>query len=215
MTRFKDRDDAGRSLARALFDYRNSDAVVLGIPRGGVPVAYRVASELGMPLDVIIVRKLGVPGQPEVAMGAVGEDGVLIVNQDVLAAVSVSEAELAREVADERREVVDRAGRLRGDAQPQPLTGRTAIIVDDGVATGATTRAACEVARAHGASKVVLAVPVGAADTLAALRTVADDVVCLSVPRHFWAVGEAYEDFSQVPDRDVVAMIERASGEHH
>jgi len=215
MTRFKDRDDAGRSLARALFDYRDSDAVVLGIPRGGVPVAYRVASELGMPLDVIIVRKLGVPGQPEVAMGAVGEDGVLIVNQDVLAAVSVSEAELAREVADERREVVDRAGRLRGDAQPQPLTGRTAIIVDDGVATGATTRAACEVARAHGASKVVLAVPVGAADTLAALRTVADDVVCLSVPRHFWAVGEAYEDFSQVPDRDVVAMIERASGEHH
>jgi putative phosphoribosyl transferase len=215
MTRFKDRDDAGRSLARALFDYRNSDPVVLGIPRGGVPVAYRVASELGMPLDVIIVRKLGVPGQPEVAMGAVGEDGVLIVNQDVLAAVSVSEAELAREVADERREVVDRAGRLRGDAQPQPLTGRTAIIVDDGVATGATTRAACEVARAHGASKVVLAVPVGAADTLAALRTVADDVVCLSVPRHFWAVGEAYEDFSQVPDRDVVAMIERASGEHH
>jgi putative phosphoribosyl transferase len=129
--------------------------------------------------------------------------------------VSVSEAEFAREVADERREVVDRAGRLRGDAQPQPLTGRTAIIVDDGVATGATTRAACEVARAHGASKVVLAVPVGAADTLAALRTVADDVVCLSVPRHFWAVGEAYEDFSQVPDRDVVAMIERASGEHH
>lgn len=215
MTRFKDRDDAGRSLARALFDYRNSDAVVLGIPRGGVPVAYRVASELGMPLDVIIVRKLGVPGQPEVAMGAVGEDGVLIVNQDVLAAVSVSEAEFAREVADERREVVDRAGRLRGDAPPQPLTGRTAIIVDDGVATGATTRAACEVARAHGASKVVLAVPVGAADTLAALRTVADDVVCLSVPRHFWAVGEAYEDFSQVPDRDVVAMIERASGEHH
>jgi putative phosphoribosyl transferase len=215
MTRFKDRDDAGRSLAGALFDYRDSDAVVLGIPRGGVPVANRVASELGMPLDVIIVRKLGVPGQPEVAMGAVGEDGVLIVNQDVLAAVSVSEAELAREVADERREVVDRAGRLRGDAQPQPLTGRTAIIVDDGVATGATTRAACEVARAHGASKVVLAVPVGAADTLAALRTVADDVVCLSVPRHFWAVGEAYEDFSQVPDRDVVAMIERASGEHH
>lgn len=211
MEKFTDREDAGLQLARALKGYRDSDAVVLGIPRGGVPVAYCVASELRLPLDVIIVRKLGVPGRPEVAMGAVGEDGVLVTNEEVRAAVMVSDAEFTRVAASERDEVIDRADRLRGGVPPQSLTGRTAIIVDDGVATGATTRAACEVARAHGASKVVLAVPVGAADTLASLEAVADDVVCLSVPRYFWAVGEAYRDFRQVPDRDVVALLERAS----
>ncbi len=214
MKRFKDREDAGVQLARELNDYRGTDAVVLGIPRGGVPVAFCVASELELPLDVIIVRKLGVPGRPEVAMGAVGEDGVLVANEDVLGVVDVSEAEFAGAVASQRDEVIDRAGRLRGTSRPQPLTGRTAIIVDDGVATGATTRAACEVARAHGAFRVVLAVPVGAADTIADLGSVADDVVCLSVPRYFLAVGEAYRDFSQVPDHEVVALLERASGRH-
>lgn len=208
--RFHDRDDAGRQLGAALAGYRGRDVVVLGLPRGGVPVAAAVATVLGAPLDVIIVRKLGVPGQPEVAMGAVGEDGVLVTNDDVVAIAAVTTAAFTYAEQRERAEVVDRAKRLRGTTTPVPLSGRIAIIVDDGIATGATARAACEVARAHGAARVVLAVPVGAPDTIAMLGEVTDDVVCLSTPRHFWAVGQAYSDFRQVPDSQVVQLLETA-----
>lgn len=209
--RFRDREDAGRKLGAALAEYRGMDVVVLGLPRGGVPVASAVATALEAPLDVIIVRKLGVPGQPEVAMGAVGEGGILVTNDDVVAVSDVTREGFVRAEQRERAEVLDRATRLRGTTSPIPLAGRIAIIVDDGIATGATARAACEVARAHGAARVVLAAPVGAPDSVAMLRQTADDLVCLSAPRHFFAVGQAYADFSQVPDSVVVQLLETAS----
>lgn len=204
---FTNRDDAGNRLAVAVERFRGADVVVLGLPRGGVPVAARVAAALHAPLDVIVVRKLGMPGQPELAMGAVGEDGVMVLNDDVLSRGRVNAAQLSAVQAREREEVIQRARRFRGENRRIPLEGRTAVIVDDGLATGATARAACAVARAHGAARVILAVPVGAADTVAALQDVADEVVCLSTPAHFWAVGQEYEDFSQVPDADVVRLL--------
>lgn len=207
--RFADRDDAGRRLSEALAHYRGCDAVVLGLPRGGVPVAARVAAALDAPLDVIIVRKLGVPGQPELAMGAVGEGGVTVLNDDVLRIAGVTTAQVDRAAARERAEVEQRAQRFRGGKDHIPLEGRVAIVVDDGVATGATARAACRVARAHGAAQVVLAVPVGAPDTLAGMQDVADEVVCLHSPGSFWAVGAYYRDFEQVPDDEVVRLLSR------
>jgi len=206
----KDRDEAGSRLARALAHYRGRDVVVLGLPRGGVPVAFQVALALDAPLDVIVVRKLGLPGHPELAMGAIGEGGVLVTNSDVLAQGRVSSPALAEAEARERDEVLRRARRFRGDNPPQPLTGRVVIIVDDGVATGATARAACLVARARGAAEVVLGVPVGAADTVAELGQVADEVICLSTPEPFWAVGQGYRDFDQVDDSVVVALLDEA-----
>jgi putative phosphoribosyl transferase len=167
---FSDRDDAGRRLGAALLAYHGQDVVVLGLPRGGVAVAYQVASALGAPLDVIVVRKLGLPWQPEVAMGAVGEDGVMVTNDSVIAMGGVTATELAQEVAREREEVARRSRRFREVAPKLTVAGRVAVIVDDGVATGATARAACLVARAEGAEEVVLAVPVGAAETVAQLR---------------------------------------------
>lgn len=205
---FDDRDDAGRQLAAALGDLTGQDVVVLGLPRGGVPVAAHVADALGAPLDVIIVRKLGVPFQPELAFGAVGEDGVVVLNDDVVRVGEVSDPAIARITQREQREVSERARRFRHDRGPLPLTGRTAVIVDDGVATGATARAACEVARAHGARAVVLAAPVGAARTLAALARVADRVVCLNSPQAFGSVGQYYRDFTQVPDETVIRLLD-------
>jgi putative phosphoribosyl transferase len=193
-------------LVDPLLEYRGRDVVVLGLPRGGVPVAHEVAHALNAPLDVILVRKLGVPGQPELAMGAVGEGGVLVRNDDVVRVAGVTSADFAEAVERERAEVDARAARLRSKG-PVPLSGRIAIIVDDGIATGATARAACDVARAHGADQVVLAVPVGAPDTIAGLAQVADEVVCLSVPRQFRAVGQAYDDFDQVGDAHVVQLL--------
>ncbi|MDP2772126.1 MAG: phosphoribosyltransferase family protein [Nocardioides sp.] len=206
----RDREEAGRRLARALAHYRGRDIVVLGLPRGGVPVAFQVALALDAPLDVIVVRKLGLPGHAELAMGAVGEGGVLVTNNDVLAQARVSAAALADAEALERDELLRRVRRFRGRTPPEPLVGRVVIIVDDGVATGATARAACLVARARGAAEVVLAVPVGAADTMASLSLVADEVVCLSTPEPFWAVAQGYRDFEQVHDSAVVALLAEA-----
>lgn len=208
---FTDRDEAGRQLAQALAHHRGRDVVVLGLPRGGVPVAFEVAMALHAPLDVIVVRKLGLPGHEELAMGAVGEGGVLVTNSDVLAQGRVSASALAAAEAREREEVLRRARRFRGSTPPQPLDGRVVIIVDDGLATGATARAACLVARARGAAEVVLAVPVGAADTVAELGGVADEVVCLSTPEPFWAVGQGYRNFDQVNDWVVVMLLGEAN----
>ena len=194
---FIDRVDAGRQLAGRLQYLRGEDVVVLGLPSGGVPVAFEVAKALGAPLDVIVVRKLGVPFQPELAMGAVGEGDVLVLNEDVVLRAHVSEAELAEIERRARAEVERRAPRFRGDRPRQALTGRTAVLVDDGIATGATARAACQVARAQGAARVVLAVPVCSPDTAARLRREVDELVCLETPRWFFGVGQFYADFRQ------------------
>ena len=173
---FADRADAGRRLAARLQDLRDKRVVVLGLPRGGVPVAFEVARALGAPLDVIVVRKLGVPFQPELAMGAIGEDGVRVINREVVRAAAVSAGELAAVEARERAELERRARRFRGGRPRQPLDGRVAVVVDDGIATGSTARAACQVARVQGAARVVLAVPVAPPGWQARIGTVADEL---------------------------------------
>jgi putative phosphoribosyl transferase len=211
---FRDRRDAGDQLAARLAPYANESPVVVGLPRGGVVVAAAVAEALRAPLDVIVVRKLGVPGQPELGMGAVGEDGVIVRNEPVIQLVRVTPEEFDAVVARERVEVERRAERFRGGRAPLSLAGRTVIVVDDGIATGGTARAALEVARAHGARRVVLAVPVAPPDTLRALAPMADEVVCLDAPRWFQAVGQHYIDFTQTSDADVVELLRYRPGPH-
>ena len=206
---FRDRAEAGRHLAERLRHLQGRPLVVLGLPRGGVVVAAEVARVLDAPLDVIVVRKLGVPTQPELAMGAVGEDGVEVRNDEVLRHVDVSPEGWATAVARERAEVERRARRFRGDRPRLPLAGRTVVIVDDGVATGSTARAACQVARAEGAAHVVVAVPVAPPAWTTRLDDVADELVCLETPRRFFAVGAAYADFTQLTDEQVVECLER------
>jgi len=208
---FRDRAEAGRRLAALVVGLGLEDVVVLGLPRGGVPVAYEVARALAAPLDVIVVRKLGVPFQPELAMGAIGEDGVRTLNADVVAAAHVDGSELAAVERFERAELERRARQFRQAHRRVPLEGRTAVIVDDGIATGSSARAACQVARAHGAARVVLAVPVAPAPSLGELADVADQVVCLASPRPFYAVGQWYEDFSQTTDRQVAELLDVAA----
>ncbi|MEV4455692.1 phosphoribosyltransferase [Microbispora sp. NPDC049633] len=209
---FVDRRDAGLRLGERLRGLPGAeDAVVLGLPRGGVPVAFQVARALGAPLDVIVVRKLGVPYQPELGFGAIGEGGVRVLNPDVLRLANVTRDEMAEVERRERAELERRAQRFRGDRAPVDLAGRTVIVVDDGIATGGTARAACQVARAHGASRVVLAVPVGAPETIASLRRDADEVVCLDTPDHFYAIGAWYDDFSQTRDEDVIECLRQAA----
>ncbi|MFC8500918.1 phosphoribosyltransferase [Pedococcus sp. NPDC057267] len=209
---FRDRADAGRRLAALVTDLRGADPVVLGLPRGGVPVAAEVAKALGATLDVVVAHKLGAPFQPELAMGAVGEGGVLVVDDLTVRACRVTQDELAAAETHEEREVARRASRFRAGHEPVPLDGRTAVVVDDGVATGATARAACLAARARGAARVVLAVPVCAADTAVALRQACDSVRCVLRPGHLRSVGEWYEQFPQVSEDEVLAVL-RAAGD--
>jgi putative phosphoribosyl transferase len=208
--RFVDRADAGWQLAERLESYRGADVVVLGLPRGGVPVAYQVATALDAPLDVIVVRKLGVPFQPEVAMGAIGEDGVRILDQSTIRRAGVSDAELLSVEAHEQVLLETRLRRYRRGRERVDLRGRTAIVVDDGVATGSTARVACRIARILGASRVVLAVPVGPESTLEHVPE-ADEVVVVSRPEHFQAVGYHYDDFSPTTDDEVVVLLDRAA----
>jgi putative phosphoribosyl transferase len=207
---FEDRVDAGRRLAERFAHLRGDDTVVLGLPRGGVPVAFEVASTLGAPLDVIIVRKLGVPFQPELGMGAIGEGNVRVLDDDVIRRAGITQAEVALVEARERTELERRAQRFRGGHPPVPLSGRTAIIVDDGLATGSTARAACKVARAQGASKVVLAVPVAPQGWESRIGSEADELVSLATPEPFFAIGQFYDDFSQTTDEEVLDCLERA-----
>ena len=204
---FADRSEAGRRLADKLTDLRGQDVVVVGLPRGGVLVAAEVAKSLGADLDVIVVRKLGVPHQPELALGAVGEDGVMVFNRNVIERSGVGEQQIAEIATRERAEVQQRARQFRGRQARLPLGGRTVVIVDDGIATGATARAACQVARAQGAGRVVLAVPVAPEGTPASMRADADEVVCLHASPDFFAVGQFYRDFHQVPDEAVSALL--------
>ena len=209
MWNFEDRTDAGRELARSLMHRTYEDAVVLGLPRGGVPVAAEVARGLNAPLDVIVVRKVGAPGHPEVAMAAVGEDGASVRNPDVIAAAGVDEEQLAVAEQNSRGEVEGRLRTLRAGRAAEPIAGRVAIIVDDGIATGATMRTACAVARARGARRVIAAVPVAAPDALAGLDD-ADEIVCLCAPSDFSAVGMHYIDFRQTTEEEVRRLLAEA-----
>ncbi|MFD7388073.1 phosphoribosyltransferase family protein [Streptomyces sp. NPDC059852] len=211
--RYDDRRTAGRLLATELSDLpelRGGDAVVLGLPRGGVPVAAEVARSLGAPLDVLVVRKLGVPGRPEWAFGAIGEHGVRVLNQDVMAAAGITSAALESVEAAERAELERRVRAYRREREAAAVAARTAVVVDDGLATGATAEAACRVVRGQGAARVVLAVPVAPERSVARLRQVADAVVCPSTPWDFGSVGAWYRDFAQVPDAEVVSLLARA-----
>jgi putative phosphoribosyl transferase len=211
---FPNRIEAGRQLAEKLDKYaEREDVIVLGLPRGGVPVAYEVAKRLRAPLDVFVVRKLGVPGFEELAAGAIASGGVRVLNQDVMRAIphadEVIEAVTARETAElERREQIYREGR-----PPPELRDRIVILVDDGLATGATMRAAVKAARQSGAAKIVVAVPVGPPDTCREFEEEADETICLSTPVFFQAVGQYYEDFSQTSDEDVRELLSSAAQE--
>ncbi len=211
MARFTDRTQAGRRLAAALEHLRGGNLVVLGLPRGGVPVAYEVARALDAPLDVIVVRKLGVPFQPELAMGAIGEGGIRVSNDDVIRRGGITSQEIAAVEERERADLDRQAERFRAGRPHVEVAGRTAILVDDGIATGSTARAACQVARRLGAARVVLAVPVGAPESLEALADVCDEVVCLRAPEFFMAVGTFYDDFRHVPDTEVSDLLARAA----
>jgi putative phosphoribosyl transferase len=211
--RFEDRVDAGRRLAAALGTYADDRPVVLALPRGGVPVAAEVAAALKAPLDLVLVRKIGTPGQPELAMGAVvdGETPMIVRNEQILASTGTGKAAFdavcRREMAENER----RRTLYLGTRAPLDVTGRVVIVVDDGVATGATMRAALRATRRRGPARLVLAVPVAPPDTLEALRPEVDETICLSSPEGFFGVGQFYDDFRQVTDEEVVALLTRAS----
>jgi predicted phosphoribosyltransferase/predicted alpha/beta-hydrolase family hydrolase len=207
MTLFADRHDAGRQLAAALVEHRGTDSVVLGVPGGGVPVAAEVARSLGLPLDVLIVRKVALPEDPELALGVVGEGGVRILNEHVMDSMGITplQAEGIESVA--RRQLDQSVTRIRKGRLRRSLSGQTALVIDDGVATGASASAACQIARSLGAAKVVLAVPVASSTGLARLRRSCDELVCLATPAWFTAVGHAYSDFGQVSDDEVSSIL--------
>lgn len=212
MRAFKDRYDAGRQLSERLTEYAGrSDVVVLALPRGGVPVAYEVATALDVPLDVFLVRKLGVPGQEELAMGAIGSGGIRVLNEPVVQMLGVSEKEIDRVATQEERELERREREYRNGRPAPEIRGRTVVLIDDGLATGSTMRAAVQAVRRQGASQVVVAVPVAAASTCDDFRGEVDDVVCAVTPEPFYAVGLWYEDFSQTTDEEVRRLLEQSA----
>ncbi|MEU6235944.1 alpha/beta family hydrolase [Kitasatospora sp. NPDC047058] len=212
-THFANRTEAGRRLAAHLGHLRGPGTVVVALPRGGVPVAAEVAAELDAPLDICVIRKLGVPYQPELGMGAIGEDGVRVLNDQVMRIAGITDEQLARVERQERAELERRARRYRGGRPPADLRGRDVVVVDDGIATGSTARAACLIVRARGAARVVLAVPVAPRDWTERLYGVADELVCVGTPSPFFAIGEFYSDFSQTGDDEVLRLLAEAHGE--
>ncbi len=202
--RFRNRTDAGRRLAERLVAYANRPHIlVLGLPRGGVPVGFEVARALGAPLDVFLVRKLGVPGYEELAMGAVATGGGRVLNDEIVRGLGISEHEIDAVVARELQEVARRERLYRGDRPPPDVGGQTVILVDDGLATGATMRAAIEALRRKQPARIVVAVPTASPDTCEALKAEADDVICAMTPEPFFAVGHWYDDFAQTTDDEV------------
>jgi predicted phosphoribosyltransferase len=209
---FVDRIEAGKRLADALARYRGVEAVILALPRGGVPVAAEVAERLGAPLDLLLVRKVGVPWQPELAMGAVvdGAEPVVVRNQEVLRFAGISEGEFENVCQQELAEIERRRKRYLGDRKPLEVAGKVAIVVDDGIATGATVRAAIRGLRRRGPAEIVLAVPVAPPETVAALSEEADEVVCLEAPERFGAISLYYASFPQVGDDTVIALLDQS-----
>jgi putative phosphoribosyl transferase len=213
METLRDRREAGRLLAEKLTAYAGRpDVIALGLARGGVEVAYEIAQALKIPLDVFLVRKLGVPGYQELAMGAVSTGGVQVINRDVVESFGLSEAEINRVIRAERRELERREEAYRGQRRLD-LRGRTVILADDGIATGSTMRAAIEAVRKSGAARVVVAVGVAPLSTYLILSAEADEVACLMTPRDFWAVGQFYDDFPQLTDEDVRNLLAQAMEE--
>ncbi|MBK1701777.1 phosphoribosyl transferase [Thiococcus pfennigii] len=209
----ENRTEAGRALAELLSREPTGDVVVLALPRGGVPVGWEIAKALNAPLDILLVRKLGVPGQPELAAGAIASGGIRVLNQDLIDALGITQAQLERTAAQEQAELERRERVYRGDRPWPPVTGRRIILVDDGVATGATIRAGIAALRQQHPESIVLAVPVAPPDTLARLATEADQVVCLATPTPFRAIGQWYEDFHQVTDEEVTELLESSRRE--
>jgi len=210
---FRDRADAGRRLAAELRPYAADDSIVLALPRGGVPVGYEVARALNAPLDVWVVRKIGVPWHPELGVGAVAEGGDVYLTREVMAHVGLSDADLSAAIESKRGEVEARVRRYRGDRPTPELRDRTVILVDDGIATGGTIRAAIRAIRARAPRKIILAVPVASPDILEALAPEVDRTVCLLEPRDLFAIGLWYRNFTQVSDDEVVALLDRARKE--
>ena len=209
---FRDRTEAGRLLAQKLRKYANrDDVVVLALPRGGVPVAYEVANTLNVPLDIFVVRKLGLPGHEELAMGAIASGGVRVLNEEVVRALNIPD-EIVDEVAEkEERELERREREYRGGRPPADVRGRTAILIDDGLATGSSMRAAALALRNNQPAQTVVAVPVGAPSTCAEFESEVDKVVCAVTPEPFWGVGQWYQDFSQTSDEEVRDLLRRAA----
>ena len=209
---FRDRVEAGRMLATTLQEYANrNDVVVLALPRGGVPVGFEVAKALHAPLDVFVVRKLGLPGQEELAMGAIASGGVRVLNRDLLRALAIPEEVVDQITQEEQRELERREREYRDGRSPIDVRGKAVILVDDGLATGSSMRVAVLALKQKGPAQVVVAVPVAPADTCAELQSVADKVVCAVTPQPFWGVGQWYEDFSQTSDEEVRELLRRAA----
>lgn len=212
---FTDRTDAGRQLAAQLRQYADrKDVVVLALPRGGLPVGFEVAQALHAPLDVMIVRKLGTPGQPELAMGAIASGGVRVINQAVMSGLQISAEELDRVAAKEQAEVERRERLYRAGRAALEIQGRTVILVDDGIATGSTMRAAIQAIRAQNPARLVVAAPTAAGSTAARIRTEVDELVCLTTPEPFFAIGYFYREFPQLTDEDVREVLARADRLH-
>jgi putative phosphoribosyl transferase len=208
--KFRDREEAGRELARALRHENQSEVLALALPRGGVPVAYEVAKALACPLDVLVVRKLGVPGQEELAMGAIASGGVRVLNHEVLRLLEVTPEEIEHVARRETRELERRERAYRGDRPPFDAGGRVVLLVDDGLATGTTMRAAVSAIRKLGARRVVVAVPVGAAQSCELLRKDADELICLAEPEDLMAISVWYEDFRQTTDQEVQDLLSKS-----
>ncbi len=210
---FKDRRDAGRKLAQKLLDYSGqADVLIVALPRGGVPVGYEISRALNAPLDIFLVRKLGVPSHPEYAMGAIASGGVRVLNEDVIRTLGISDSEIALTAAEEERELNRRQRKYRQAAgeQPQTLSGQTIILVDDGMATGATTEAAAIALRSRDPAELILAVPVASVDACNKLREKVDRLVTIATPEPFGAVGAWYEDFGQTTDEEVINILSKA-----
>jgi putative phosphoribosyl transferase len=212
MAFFKDRVDAGRKLAKELSEYANrSDVLILALPRGGVPVAFEVAKELNVKMDVFIVRKLGVPGNEELAMGAIASDNIIVLNEDVVRYFQISKQVIDAIVARELRELERREHTYRGNRPKPNINSSTVILIDDGLATGATMRAAAASVKTKNPTKIVIAVPTGAPDTCRSFEGKVDEVICVATPEPFYGVGAWYEDFSQTTDEEVCELLGKAA----
>jgi predicted phosphoribosyltransferase len=213
--RFRDRQEAGQLLAQAVLTLLEGkeDIVVLGIPRGGVVVAAEVAKALDAPLDVYITRKIGAPYQPELASGAIASSGDVVLDEKLISALGVSSEYIQGEIQRQRREIERRLKKYRGNRPAQRLEGKTVLLVDDGVATGATTMATIRALKKQKPAELILAIPVGSSDAVARLRKEVDELVCLATPQPFWAVGAYYMAFDQTPDEEVVQLLQENRGE--